>query len=136
MRIDCTAFSRLRERAADAGSYRCPHCRASAQFRAVDFEGCFGFSSSRLDWAWQLSFAHKRLLNEDEREAFLDFACRGCNWRNATMQEIYVSTDIETDGPVAGKHSMLSLGSAAYLADKGLLSTFSANLEPLPEFIP
>ncbi|MFZ5509556.1 MAG: exonuclease, partial [Pseudomonadota bacterium] len=42
----------------------------------------------------------------------------------------------ETDGPVAGKHSMLSLGSAAYLADKGLLSTFSANLEPLPEFIP
>ncbi len=51
------------------------------------------------------------------------------------MLEIYVSTDVETDGPVAGKHSMLSIGSAAYMADKSLLSTFSANLETLPEFV-
>jgi len=43
--------------------------------------------------------------------------------------EIYVSTDVETDGPVAGRHSMLSIGSAAFAADKTLLSTFSANLE-------
>jgi hypothetical protein len=50
------------------------------------------------------------------------------------MHEIYVSTDVETDGPVAGKHSMLSIGSAAYSADKRLLSSFSANLETLPEF--
>jgi hypothetical protein len=48
------------------------------------------------------------------------------------MAEIYVSTDVETDGPVAGKHSMLSIGSAAYTADKRLLGTFSANLETLP----
>lgn len=47
-------------------------------------------------------------------------------------QEIYVSTDVETNGPVAGKHSILSIGSAAYLADKTLLSTFSANLETVP----
>lgn len=46
--------------------------------------------------------------------------------------EIYVSTDIETDGPVPGRHSMLSLGSAAYTADKRLLATFSANLETVP----
>jgi hypothetical protein len=45
------------------------------------------------------------------------------------MIETYVSTDVETDGPIAGKHSMLSIGSAAYSADKSLLSTFSANLE-------
>jgi len=50
------------------------------------------------------------------------------------MHEIYVSTDVETDGPVAGKHSMLSIGSAAYSADKRLLSTYTANLETLPEF--
>ena len=50
------------------------------------------------------------------------------------MLEIYVSTDVETDGPVAGKHSMLSLGSAAYTADKRVLSTFSANFETLPAF--
>lgn len=46
--------------------------------------------------------------------------------------EIYVSTDVETDGPVAGKHSMLSVGAAAYTVDKQLLGTFSANLETLP----
>ena len=46
--------------------------------------------------------------------------------------EIYISTDIETDGPIPGPHSMLSLGSAAYLADKTLVATFKANLETLP----
>ena len=49
------------------------------------------------------------------------------------MGEIYISTDVETDGPIPGPHSMLSLGSAAYSADKRLLGTFSANLETLPE---
>ncbi len=48
------------------------------------------------------------------------------------MIEIYVSTDVETDGPIPGPHSMLSFASAAYLADKTLLSTFSANLTTLP----
>ena len=48
------------------------------------------------------------------------------------MSEIYISTDVETDGPIPGPHSMLSLGSAAYTADKRLLGTFSANFETLP----
>jgi len=48
------------------------------------------------------------------------------------MSEIYVSTDIEADGPIPGPHSMLSFGSAAYRADKTLVGTFSANLELLP----
>ena len=47
-------------------------------------------------------------------------------------EEIYVSTDIEADGPIPGPHSMLSFASAAYTADKRLLGTFSANLETLP----
>jgi len=47
-------------------------------------------------------------------------------------QEIYVSTDVETDGPIPGVNSLLSFGSAAYLADKTLVSTFTANLETLP----
>ena len=46
--------------------------------------------------------------------------------------EIYVSTDVEVDGPIPGPHSMLSLASAAFGADKKLLGTFSANLELLP----
>lgn len=48
------------------------------------------------------------------------------------MPEVYVSTDVETDGPIPGPHSLLSIGSAAYLPDKTLLGTFSANLELLP----
>jgi hypothetical protein len=48
------------------------------------------------------------------------------------MSEIYVSTDVETDGPIPGPHSMLSFASAAYRADKTLLGTFSANLHLLP----
>ena len=52
------------------------------------------------------------------------------------MLEIYVSTDVETDGPMVGKNSMLSLGSAAYTADKQLLGTFSANLDALPGATP
>jgi hypothetical protein len=47
--------------------------------------------------------------------------------------EIYVSTDVETDGPIPGVYSMLSFGSAAYLADKTLIATFEANLETLPD---
>jgi hypothetical protein len=47
--------------------------------------------------------------------------------------EVYVSTDVEVDGPIPGPHSMLSIGSAAFLADKTLVSTFSANLLPLPD---
>jgi hypothetical protein len=46
--------------------------------------------------------------------------------------EIYVSTDIEADGPIPGPYSMLSFASAAYTADKQLVGTFSANLEVLP----
>ncbi|MCG2576427.1 3'-5' exoribonuclease [Dechloromonas sp. XY25] len=53
----------------------------------------------------------------------------------SVLREIYVSTDIETDGPVAGRHSMLSLGSAAFAADKTLLGTFAANLETVPGLV-
>ena len=48
------------------------------------------------------------------------------------MIEVYVSTDCEADGPIPGPHSMLSFASAAFLADKTLVGTFSANLETLP----
>lgn len=47
------------------------------------------------------------------------------------MSEIYISTDVETDGPIPGPHSMLSFASAAYTEKKELISTFSANLETL-----
>jgi hypothetical protein len=46
-------------------------------------------------------------------------------------KEIYVSTDVETDGPIPGPNSMLSLASVAFLANKEEVGTFSANLETL-----
>lgn len=47
------------------------------------------------------------------------------------MYEIYVSTDVEADGPIPGPNSMLSFGSAAYWPNKTLVGTFTANLETL-----
>lgn len=47
------------------------------------------------------------------------------------VSEIYVSTDVEADGPIPGPHSMLSFGSAAFQADRTMIGTFSRNLETL-----
>jgi hypothetical protein len=46
--------------------------------------------------------------------------------------EIYVSTDVESDGPIPGPHSMLSFASAAFRGDGALVATFAANLQTLP----
>ena len=45
--------------------------------------------------------------------------------------EIYLSTDVEADGPIPGPNSMLSFASAAYTQEKELIGTFEANLETL-----
>ncbi len=53
------------------------------------------------------------------------------------MKEIYISTDIETDGPIPGPNSMLSFGSAAFTLDnKQCIGTFTRNLEQLPGATP
>jgi hypothetical protein len=46
--------------------------------------------------------------------------------------ELYVSTDIETDGPIPGPHSMLSFGSAVFAPNGQLVDKFSAQLDLLP----
>ena len=51
------------------------------------------------------------------------------------MAEIYVSTDVEADGPIPGPNSMLSFASAAYAADKTLVGTFEVNLQTLPQAV-
>lgn len=45
---------------------------------------------------------------------------------------IYVSVDMEADGPTPGENSMLSLGADARLPDGTKLGTFSENLLELP----
>ena len=47
------------------------------------------------------------------------------------MREIYISTDIEADGPIPGQNSMLSLGSAAFTENGDMLDTFACNLQLL-----
>lgn len=47
-------------------------------------------------------------------------------------EEIYCSTDVESDGPIPGPNSMLSFATAAFRADGTRLGEFSANLELLP----
>ena len=47
--------------------------------------------------------------------------------------EVYVSTDIETDGPIPGANSMLSLGSVAFDHAGVEIGALQVNLEPFPE---
>ena len=44
------------------------------------------------------------------------------------MAEVYVSTDVEADGPIPGPHSMLSFASAASWRTRRCVGTFEANL--------
>lgn len=44
----------------------------------------------------------------------------------------YVSVDIESDGPIPGENSMISLG-AVIFTESDILNTFEINLHPLPE---
>lgn len=46
-------------------------------------------------------------------------------------KELYISVDVETDGPCPGIHSMLSFGAAAYTVDKKIVGTFTRNLHKL-----
>lgn len=45
--------------------------------------------------------------------------------------ETFLCFDVEADGPVPGRHSMLSLGAVAFQVDRTILGTFSRNLKPL-----
>lgn len=50
--------------------------------------------------------------------------------------EIYISVDIEADGPIPGPNSMLSMGAAAFKADGTLIDTFESNLKLLKGAVP
>lgn len=47
-------------------------------------------------------------------------------------KELFLSVDIEADGRIPGRNSMLSFGIAAVTIDKKIISTFSRNLKLLP----
>lgn len=47
------------------------------------------------------------------------------------MKEVYVSCDIETNGPIPGPYSMLSLGAIAHDETAKELGRFTINIEPL-----
>lgn len=56
--------------------------------------------------------------------------------KNSNSEEIYFSCDVEADGPIPFRHSMLSFGCAAFTKEGKLLDTYSANLDTLPEAKP
>ena len=60
-------------------------------------------------------------------------AIRAGTYKVTRLEDIYVSVDIEADGPCPGIHSMLSLGAAAFTIERELLGTFSRNFELIPE---
>ena len=47
------------------------------------------------------------------------------------MGEVFVSTDVEADGPIPGPYSMLSVASIAFAEDGTVLDSFTRNLAPL-----
>jgi 3' exoribonuclease, RNase T-like len=49
-----------------------------------------------------------------------------------SRREVYVSTDIEADGPIPGPYSMLSFASVAFSEDGAELASFTRNLDTLP----
>ncbi len=51
-------------------------------------------------------------------------------------EEWYCSVDIESNGPIPADNSMLSLGAAAFTKEGHLISTFSRNLDLLPNSNP
>ncbi len=53
------------------------------------------------------------------------------NTNKKISAEIYISVDIESDGPIPGPHSMLSFGAAAFTADGTMVDTFTRNLDRL-----
>jgi hypothetical protein len=60
--------------------------------------------------------------------------CQNSGITNELQQpapELYISCDIEADGPCPGLFSMLSFGLAAFTIEKELVGTFSRNLERL-----
>lgn len=54
----------------------------------------------------------------------------------ATPRDIYLSVDVEADGPIPGPHSMLSIGAAAFDLDRQIIDTFAINLVPLVDASP
>lgn len=47
--------------------------------------------------------------------------------------EIYLSLDVETDGPAPGLNNMLTIGAAGYSLDGSLLDSFYERIIPLPD---
>jgi len=57
------------------------------------------------------------------------------NLLNDILNEIYISIDIETLGPILGVNSMIQLGAAAFTPDGSKIGTFLTNIIPLPESV-
>lgn len=57
---------------------------------------------------------------------------RTARYGSSMTREVFVSTDVEADGPIPGPHSMLSFGSVAFDESGVECGSFTANLTTLP----
>jgi DNA polymerase III alpha subunit (gram-positive type) len=53
-----------------------------------------------------------------------------------TLPDLYFSVDVETDGPIPGPNSLLSIGAAAFLKNGTMASVFTVNLKTLSDATP
>jgi len=53
-----------------------------------------------------------------------------------TNKELFFSVDIESDGPIPGRNSMLSFGCAVFTGTGKMIHAYYANLDVLPEATP
>ena len=65
------------------------------------------------------------LRDGDDLSWYRTLVARKEQQRQPRTPEIYLSVDVEADGPIPGPYSMLSFGIAAFSIDKVLLGTFS-----------
>src|SRR5262245_28716557 len=75
-------------------------------------------------WRWRRMNVVDELTQEAQRLGMYD------------MRETYFSIDVETDGPIPGPHSMLSLGCVAFDDIGKEISSFGDNLKTLPDAQP
>jgi hypothetical protein len=85
------------------------------------------------------TFREREALLENETDTSTDsrVLLSGKRRRGMSTRELYISIDVETDGPIPGQNSMLSLGAAAFLpGDPEPVASFSRNLRTLVDASP
>src|SRR5579872_4938595 len=53
--------------------------------------------------------------------------------KQQNIDDLYISVDIETDGPIPFKNSMIDLGASLFDLKRGIIESFSVSIKALPD---